>query len=84
MQRAIKIATLVLLLVLAGTSVNSDRSASAFHFASCWATCAHESHGTTGWSGPIRTGENASAVAQQDADAHNKANPGHDASTNCN
>jgi hypothetical protein len=50
---------------------------------SCFAICADASHGSTGWTGPIRTGATAEQDAQKDADAHNKANPGHDASTSC-
>jgi hypothetical protein len=50
---------------------------------SCFAICADSSHGSTGWSGPVRTGPTAQDKAQEDADAHNKKNPGHDASTSC-
>jgi len=50
---------------------------------SCFAICADPSHGSTGWTGPIRTGATAEEDAQKDADAHNAANPGHNASTSC-
>jgi hypothetical protein len=49
-------------------------------FGSDFAICAHPSHGTTGWTGPVRTGPNSKELAWADARAHNKANKGHDAS----
>lgn len=51
--------------------------------ASCFAICAHESHGSLGWTGPIRTGPTAQTDAQADADAHNTMNPGHEATASC-
>jgi hypothetical protein len=62
-----------------------NKHASSTHtaMASCFAICAHESHGSTGWTGPLRTGANGASLAAQDAAAHNKANPGHDASSSC-
>lgn len=50
---------------------------------SCYAICGHESHGSQGWYGPIRTGSNADAQATADAEAHNRANPGHKAQSSC-
>jgi len=50
---------------------------------SCFAICGDPAHGSTGWTGPIRTGPTAEQQAQQDADNHNAANPGHDASSSC-
>jgi hypothetical protein len=41
------------------------------------AMCDHESHGSSGWSGPLRI---TYEMAKQDADTHNKRNPGHKAS----
>jgi hypothetical protein len=64
--------------------ISSNTKIRTVHAASCFAICAHESHGSVGWTGPIRTGPNGSADAQKDADAHNKANPGHSASGSCN
>jgi hypothetical protein len=51
--------------------------------ASCFAICADESHGSIGWTGPIRTGPDAETDAQKDADDHNAAFPGHAATTSC-
>ena len=80
-----KIAVLsIVLAFLVLVSATSGEKIPAVHLASCFAICAHESHGSVGWTGPIRTGPNGSADAQKDADAHNKANPGHEASTSCN
>lgn len=59
-------------------------TANAGYFNSCFAICAHESHGSAGWTGPLRTGANASDEAWADAKAHNQANAGHDASGSCN
>jgi ABC-type sugar transport system substrate-binding protein len=73
----------IALAFLAGFSVLSSKSIPKAHAASCYAICAHESHGTTGWTGPIRTGANADADATKDAQAHNNANPGHSASSSC-
>jgi hypothetical protein len=81
-KRIAFVSTIFALLVFA--SVMSSKKIPTVHAASCFAICAHESHGSVGWSGPIRTGSNGSADAQKDADAHNKANPGHSASTSCN
>jgi hypothetical protein len=53
------------------------------YFGSCNAICAHPSHGSIGWLGPTETGDNAKDKAWVDAKAHNKDNPGHDASPNC-
>jgi hypothetical protein len=50
---------------------------------SCFATCADASHGSTGWSGAIRTGPNAAQQAEKDADEHDQANPGHETSISC-
>jgi hypothetical protein len=63
------------------SSQTSPSKSSALN--SCFAICADASHGSSGWSGPIRTGPGAQDAAQKDADAHNTANPGHDASTAC-
>ena len=52
---------------------------SAWAYGSDFAVCAHPSHGTRGWTGPIRTGSNSKELAWADARAHNKANKGHDA-----
>jgi hypothetical protein len=83
MIRRLMITSIVLAFVLVGSVMSSEKIITA-HVASCFAICAHESHGTVGWTGPIRTGPNGSADAQKDAEAHNKANPGHSASTSCN
>jgi hypothetical protein len=45
-----------------------------------YAICAHPSHGSVGWTGPVRTGPKSNDQAWADARAHNKANAGHDAS----
>jgi hypothetical protein len=50
---------------------------------SCFAICAHDSHGSRGWTGPIRTGANAEQEAEQDASAHNRSNPSHSATSSC-
>ena len=51
----------------------------AWAFGSDFAICAHPSHGTAGWTGPVRTGPTSNADAWKDANAHNKAYPGHSA-----
>jgi len=80
-----KIASIsVVLAFLVVVSLISSKKLQTVHAASCFAICAHESHGSVGWTGPIRTGANGSADAQKDADAHNKAYPGHSASSSCN
>ena len=73
----------VFLGLIALFSLSPSKQVPVAHAASCFAICAHSSHGTTGWSGPIRTGANGSTDAANDAAAHNKANPGHDASSSC-
>jgi hypothetical protein len=80
MKKSIVILGVVFILVIA---ISSFRGMTV-HAASCFAICAHSSHGTAGWTGPLRTGANASDDAAKDAAAHNKANPGHDASSSCN
>lgn len=42
-----------------------------------WALCAHEGHGTRGWTGAFRA---TRAEAERDAQQHNASNQGHDAS----
>jgi hypothetical protein len=82
-----KIRTIAMILVMAVAAMAlylHYESAAVVHAASCFAICAHSSHGSVGWTGPIRTGVSGSADAQKDADAHNKANPGHEASGSCN
>lgn len=61
----------VLALISLGSTPN------VWAFGSDYAICAHPSHGTTGWTGPVRTGPTSNADAWKDANAHNKANPGH-------
>lgn len=48
-----------------------------------FAICAHPSHGSTGCTGPLRTGKTAEEDAQKDADDHNTKHPAHDATTSC-
>lgn len=85
-RKALVSVVLFLLVVASLMSSRSNRkvhAASGHAIASCYAICAHESHGSVGWTGPIRTGSNADADATSDAQAHNKANPGHSASSSC-
>jgi hypothetical protein len=51
----------------------------SFAFGSDFAVCAHPSHGSKGWTGPVRTGPDSNKLAWDDARQHNKDNPGHDA-----
>jgi hypothetical protein len=78
------VVTSAILVLLTVVSVLSSNRLQTVHAASCFAICAHESHGTVAWTGPLRTGPNGSDDAQKDAVAHNKANPGHSASGSCN
>jgi hypothetical protein len=50
---------------------------------SCYAFCPDVSHGQTGWTGPVRTGDDAVQRAEQDAKGHNHENPNHEASVSC-
>jgi hypothetical protein len=50
---------------------------------SCYALCPDVSHGSTGWTGPVRTGDDAAQQAQEDAQNHNRENPTHGASVSC-
>jgi hypothetical protein len=51
--------------------------------ASCYAFCSDVTHGQTGWTGPVRTGDDAAQQAEQDAQHHNDENPSHEASVSC-
>ena len=76
-----------LALIPSSASVQPDRLQAALHSAaspSCFAICEHPSHGEYGWLGPLRTGAHGASRAANDATAHNGANPGHTASTECN
>jgi len=83
MKKTIAILILTLVGTACGVEGSTVSSAATVRKASCYAICAHSSHGTVGWTGPLRTGANAAEDAKKDADAHNKANPGHDASGSC-
>jgi hypothetical protein len=50
---------------------------------SCYAFCSDAAHGQNGWIGPVRTGDDASKQAEQDAQHHNEENPTHEASVSC-
>ncbi|MGH9378768.1 MAG: hypothetical protein ACRD1I_08215 [Terriglobia bacterium] len=43
----------------------------------CYAYCPNVMHGSEGWKGPIRTGDNAAEQAAGDAEKHNLEHPGH-------
>ena len=53
-------------------------------YSDCFAMCEHASHGAYGWIGPLRSGHNGSAQAENDAFAHNSTNKGHTAWSSCN
>jgi hypothetical protein len=50
---------------------------------SCYAFCSSVSHGQTGWTGPVRTGEDAAQQANEDARQHRNENPTHEPSVSC-
>ncbi|MGH9406229.1 MAG: hypothetical protein ACRD3D_10395 [Terriglobia bacterium] len=50
---------------------------------SCYAFCSDMTHGLEGWTGPIRTGEDARRLAERDAQQHNLDHPDHEVSTSC-
>jgi hypothetical protein len=50
---------------------------------SCYAFCPDVSHGQTGWTGPVRTGDDANRQAHEDAKRHDDENPYHEASVSC-
>jgi hypothetical protein len=50
---------------------------------SCYAFCPNVSHGQTGWTGPVRTGEDAHRQADEDAKQHRNENTTHEPSVSC-
>jgi hypothetical protein len=51
--------------------------------ASCYAFCSSVAHGQTGWTGPVRTGNEAAQLANEDAEQHRNENPTHEPSVSC-